>query len=169
MTIFDENLNECEVGVLGNLCLSGDQLTMGYLKNKEKNEESFFLKENVRWYKTGDLCYIDEDGNIMYSGRLDHQAKIQGFRVELGEIEYHAKEFLGNKNVVCMAYEDWENLTRIAMFIESKEFNPDEMIAYMRNKMPSYMIPSKFYYLPIFPLNANDKTDKVKLKSMIQL
>lgn len=169
MTIFDENLNECEVGVLGNLCLSGDQLTMGYLKNKEKNEESFFLKENVRWYKTGDLCYIDEDGNIMYSGRLDHQAKIQGFRVELGEIEYHAKEFLGNKNVVCMAYEDLENLTRIAMFIESKEFNPDEMIAYMRNKMPSYMIPSKFYYLPIFPLNANDKTDKVKLKSMIQL
>lgn len=168
MTIFDENLNECEVGVLGNLCLSGDQLTMGYLKNKEKNEESFFLKENVRWYKTGDLCYIDEDGNIMYSGRLDHQAKIQGFRVELGEIEYHAKEFLGNKNVVCMAYEDCENLTRIAMFIESNEFNPDEMIAYMRNKMPSYMIPNRLFFIPTFPLNSNDKIDKVKLKSMIQ-
>ena len=103
----------------------------------------------------------------MYSGRLDHQAKIQGFRVEMGEIEWHAREFLGDKNVVCMAFDNKDGLTEIAMFIESKEFDPNDMIAYMRTKMPSYMIPSRLFYVPTFPLNANDKTDKVKLKAMI--
>ena len=122
----------------------------------------------MRFYHTGDLCFKDADGDIMYLGRLDHQAKIQGFRVEMGEIEYHAMEFLGDKNVVCMAFESKDNLTEIAMFIESEAFDPDEMIAYMRTKMPSYMIPTRLFYVPVFPLNANDKTDKVKLKEMIK-
>ena len=121
----------------------------------------------MRFYHTGDLCFKDEDGDIMYSGRLDHQAKIQGFRVEMGEIEYHAREFLGGKNVVCLAFENEKALTEIAMFIEAEEFNPDEMLTYMRTKMPSYMIPTRLFFVPVFPLNANDKTDKVKLKAMI--
>lgn len=168
MTIFDEQGNECAIGVMGELCLSGPQLTKGYHKNEEKNKDAFFMKDGIRWYRSGDLCYKDEDGDIMYSGRLDHQAKIQGFRVEMGEIEWHAREFLGEKNVVCMAFDNKDGLTEIAMFIEAEEFSPDEMIAYMRTKMPSYMIPTRLFYVPVFPLNANDKTDKVKLKAMIQ-
>ena len=170
--ILDEQGNELPVGEKGELCIAGDQVTKGYWKNEEKNESSFFIQEvdgkNLRFYHTGDLCYKDADGDIMYSGRLDHQAKIQGFRVEMGEIEYHAREFLGGKNVVCLAFDNKESLTEIAMFMESEEFNPDEMIAYMRTKMPSYMIPSRLYYVPLFPLNSNDKTDKVKLKAMIE-
>lgn len=167
MDIFDENKNECPVGTLGELCLSGNQLTKGYHKNEEKNKEAFFEKNGVRWYRTGDLCFKDKDGDLMYSGRLDHQAKIQGFRVELGEIEYHAKEFLGDTNVVCIAFDNKDGLTEIAMFMETEEFNPEELIAYMRTKMPSYMIPTRLFYVSTFPLNANDKTDKVKLKTMI--
>ena len=170
--ILDENGNELPAGEKGELCIAGDQVTKGYWKNDEKNVSSFFFKEvngvNMRFYHTGDLCYKDEDGDIMYSGRLDHQAKIQGFRVEMGEIEWHAREFLGDTNVVCMAFENKDALTEIAMFIEKEEFSPDEMIAYMRTKMPSYMIPTRLFYVPVFPLNANDKTDKVKLKAMIQ-
>lgn len=169
--ILDEQGNELPAGDKGELCIAGDQVTKGYWKNPEKNESSFFYKEvngeRLRFYHTGDLCYKDEDGDIMYSGRMDHQAKIQGFRVEMGEIEYHAREFLGGKNVVCLAFDNKEFLTEIAMFMESQEFNPDDMIAYMRTKMPSYMIPTRLFYVPVFPLNANDKIDKVKLKSMI--
>lgn len=169
--ILDEQGNELPAGGKGELCIAGDQVTKGYWKNPEKNESSFFYKEvngeKKRFYHTGDLCYKDADGDIMYSGRLDHQAKIQGFRVEMGEIEYHAREFLGGTNVVCLAFDNKEGLTEIAMFMEAKEFNPDEMIAYMRTKMPSYMIPTRLFYVPVFPLNANDKIDKVKLKSMI--
>lgn len=170
--ILDDAGNELPIGEKGELCIAGDQVTKGYWKNEEKNASSFFYKEvdgrNMRFYHTGDLCYKDADGDIMYSGRMDHQTKIQGFRVEMGEIEYHAREFLNNKNVVCLAFENKEALTEIAMFIETEEFNPDEMIAYMRTKMPSYMIPSRLFYVPVFPLNSNDKTDKVKLKEMIK-
>lgn len=169
--ILDEQGNELPAGEKGELCIAGDQVTKGYWRNPEMNESSFFFKEvngeQMRFYHTGDLCYKDEDGDIMYSGRLDHQAKIQGFRVEMGEIEYHASEFLGGTNVVCLAFDNKDKLTEIAMFIETQEFNPEEMITYMRKKMPSYMIPTRLFYVPVFPLNANDKIDKVKLKTMI--
>ena len=168
MAIFDEHDNECAVGVMGELCLSGPQLTMGYHKNEEKNKEAFFLKNGIRWYRSGDMCYKDEDGDFMYSGRLDHQAKIQGFRVELGEIEFHAKMFLKDRNVACLAFDNKDGLTEIAMFIEAEQFDPEELITYMRTKMPAYMIPARILYVPVFPLNTNDKTDKVRLKAMIQ-
>lgn len=165
--ILDENGNELPAGEKGELCIAGDQVTAGYWKNEEKNQSSFFMKDGKRFYHTGDLCYKDEDGDIMYSGRLDHQAKIQGFRVEMGEIEWHAREFLKDKNVVCLAFENSENLTEIAIFVESEQFDNTELVVYMRGKMPSYMIPTKWIYVPVFPLNGNDKIDKVKLKAML--
>lgn len=167
--ILDENGNELPVGEKGELCIAGNQVTSGYWNNEEKSQSSFFIKDGKRFYHTGDLCYKDADGDIMYSGRLDHQAKIQGFRVELGEIEFHAREFLQGKNVVCIAFDNDKGLTEIAIFIESEAFDNSELVAYMRNKMPSYMIPTKWVYVPAFPLNANDKTDKVNLKKMIKL
>lgn len=168
MAIFDENQNICKTGDLGELCLSGEQLTPGYLNNPEKNAAAFFIKDGVRWYRTGDLCFQDEDGDIMYSGRLDHQAKIQGFRVEMGEIEFHAREYLAGPNVVCLAYDNKEGLTEIAMFIESEKQPTDKLIAYMKTKMPIYMIPTKVYFVPIFQLNGNAKIDKNILKAMIK-
>lgn len=169
--ILDENGNELPAGEKGELCIAGDQVTKGYWKNPEKNESSFFLKEvngkQMRFYHTGDLCYKDTDGDIMYSGRMDQQAKIQGFRVELGEIEYHARVFLNNTNVVCMAYQNENDLTQIAMFIEANEFNTNDLVSYMRGKMPQYMIPSKFIFVPVFPLNSSDKIDRNKLKSQL--
>lgn len=165
--ILDENGNELPAGEKGELCIAGDQVTAGYWKNEEKNQSSFFMKDGKRFYHTGDLCYKDEDGDIMYSGRLDHQAKIQGFRVEMGEIEWHAREFLKDKNVVCLAFENRDHLTEIAIFVESELFDNTDLVAYMRGKMPPYMIPTKWVYVPVFPLNGNDKIDKVKLKAMI--
>ena len=81
--VLDENGNECKTGEKGELCIAGEQVTKGYWKNEKMNANSFFYKEingeSLRFYHTGDLCYMDIDGDIMYSGRLDHQAKIQGF------------------------------------------------------------------------------------------
>ena len=171
--ILDEKGNELPTGEKGELCVAGDQITSGYFNNPEKNEESFFMKiidgKQVRFYHTGDLCYKDKDGDIMYSGRLDHQAKIQGFRVEMGEIEYHARVFLKESNVVCLAYDNKDSLTEIAMFIEMVEQDTKGLLDYMKTKMPSYMIPTKIYFVPVFPLNSNDKIDKKQLKSLIQL
>lgn len=169
--IVDENCQELPDGEKGELCIAGEQVSPGYWHNEEKNSEAFFTKEiygaPIRFYHTGDLCYRDSDGDIMYSGRIDHQAKIQGFRVELGEIEYHAREFLKEKNVVCIAFDNSEHLTEIAMFIESQEFDTKELISNLRTKMPAYMIPTRLIFVPVFPLNGNDKIDKVKLNELL--
>ena len=171
--ILDEQGREVAQGEKGELCVAGKQVTCGYYKNTEKNAQSFFIKEfcgkQMRFYRTGDLCYEDEDGDIMYYGRIDHQAKIQGFRVEMGEIEFYAHAFLNGINVVAIPFDNAEGLTEIALFVEADEFDTKPLIEYMRSKMPKYMIPARFYFLSTFPLNNNAKTDKVILKSMIEI
>jgi len=174
----------------GELCVAGPQVTPGYWNNPEKNAEAFFELElpadtlhttqtlrtthytlhnqKLRFYHTGDLCYWDESGNIMYSGRIDQQAKIQGFRVELGEIEFHAREYYNKeKRVMAIAFQNEKNLTEIAMFIESAEMDTKALEAYMRTKMPHYMIPTRFIFLPEFPLNKSEKVDRNALKAML--
>ncbi len=168
MKIFGENDKESGAGELGELCLSGDQLIPGYLNNPDKNKDAFFIKENVRWYKTGDKCFFDSDGDIMFLGRLDNQAKIQGYRVELGEIEYYAKEFLKDRNAVAIVFDNQANLTEIALIIESGCFVSDSLLRYMHSKLPSYMIPSKILFTPALPLNINGKIDRNHLKELIK-
>lgn len=171
--IVDEKGNVVSCGTKGELCVAGGQVTPGYLNNPLKNSESFFEKEyngvTLRFYHTGDLCYEDSEGDIMYSGRLDHQAKIQGFRVEMGEIEFHTREFLNGTNAVCIAFDNNKGITEIAMFIESAEFEVSDLMSYLKTKMPQYMIPHHVFFEPTFPLNTNAKIDKVVLKSKIRI
>lgn len=149
----------------GELCVAGEQVTPGYWNNEEKNASSFFVRDSIRYYHTGDLCYWDESGNILYCGRIDQQAKIQGFRVELGEIEYHAREFYNKEyRVVAIAFDNAQKLTEIALFIESREQETHELLAYLRSKMPHYMIPSRIIFEPNFPLNKSEKVDRNSLK-----
>ncbi len=149
----------------GELCVAGDQVTPGYWKNREKNDASFFVRDGVRYYHTGDLCYWEETGDIMYSGRIDQQAKIQGFRVELGEIEHHAREFYNKQyRVVAIAFDNAQKLTEIALFVEAQAEDTKLLIDYLRSKMPHYMIPTRFVFVPNFPLNKSEKIDRNELK-----
>ena len=166
--IIDESGDIISNQAKGELCVSGAQVTPGYWNNPEKNYSSFFQKDGKRFYHTGDLCYWDRSGNIMYSGRIDQQAKIQGFRVELGEIEYHAREFFHNKQrVIAIAFKNHQNLTEIALFIEMAEENSKTLVEYLHSKMPNYMIPTKIVFIEEFPLNKSEKIDRNKLKQMI--
>lgn len=170
--IIDEEGKELGNGQKGELCVSGDQVTQGYWNNKEKNAVSFFDKlvdgRMQRFYRTGDLCFVDDSGNMMYVGRIDQQAKIQGFRVELGEIEYHTREFYDQQvRAVSIAYANKSNLTEIALFVESKEIDKEALVSYLRMKMPSYMIPARIVPVESFPLNNSDKIDRNKLKSLL--
>ena len=155
-------------GEKGQLCLGGVQLTPGYWKNEEKNKETFFYTEyngaTTRFYKTGDLCLADGDGDIMYLGRIDSQIKVQGFRVELSEIEFFAKEYLQKINAVAIAFTNQISNTEIGMVIESGEFDTKELINYMKTKMPGYMIPTQVRFVNSFPLNTNGKIDRKPLK-----
>lgn len=168
MIVADAEGRELPVGQQGELCLAGQQLTPGYWKNPEKNREMFFTsEEGTRYYRTGDLCVMDDAGDFLYYGRLDFQAKIQGYRVELGEIEFHVREYLKKVNVAAVAFTNASGNTEIALFVESEKMPEEELRAYMRCKMPSYMIPSRIVFVPQFPLNANGKTDRNRLKAML--
>lgn len=152
----------------GELCVAGDQVTPGYWNNQEKNESSFFVHNGQRYYHTGDLCYWEETGDIMYSGRIDQQAKIQGFRVELGEIEHHARCFYqNNRRVLAIAFENAQSLTEIALFVESETEDSKPLVDYLRGKMPHYMIPTRILYEPTFPLNKSEKVDRNTLKQKL--
>lgn len=170
--IIDEDGNIVNDSAKGELCVSGAQVTPGYWNNPERNEASFFIKEingqEVRFYHTGDLCYYGEGGNILYCGRIDQQAKIQGFRVELGEIEFHARDFYNKeKRVVAIAFDNDKKLTEIALFIESSSIDEAKLLEYLRSKMPHYMIPSRIICLNEFPLNKSEKIDRNELKKKL--
>ncbi len=168
--IVDEYKNILGKGEKGELCLGGDQLTPGYWNNEEKNKESFFDIEykgkSTRFYRTGDLGFMDDDGFFMFIGRIDFQAKIKGFRVELTEIEFHAKATLGKVNVAAIAYKNRVGETDLGMVVESEDCNVEKLINYMKTKLPNYMIPVSVKLVKEFPLNKNGKIDRKVLEQL---
>jgi D-alanine--poly(phosphoribitol) ligase subunit 1 len=155
----------------GELCISGDQVTRGYWNDPEKNQVSFIEKgmngKITRFYRTGDLCFIDEEGDIMYSGRLDFQVKIQGFRIELSEIEYHARNHVKGQNVAAIAFENGSGNSEIALIVEGALADANNLLDYLKLKIPYYMIPSRIIEMKQFPLNSNGKIDRNMLKKSI--
>jgi len=166
--VVDENCNVLPKGEKGELCISGKQVSPGYWNSREKNTLAFFEKQwngiTERFYHTGDLCYIDTDDSIMLFGRLDSQAKIQGYRVELGEIEHHAREYLNGNNAVALTFINSIGNTDLAIFVEGKEIDIAALTDYLRSKVPPYMVPTAIVVEKEFPLNSNGKVDKKKLR-----
>ncbi|MEP5341504.1 MAG: AMP-binding protein [Algibacter sp.] len=172
--IIDKDKNEVDIGNSGELALSSKQLTPGYWKNKTKNQDSFFTKlidsKPIRFYKTGDLCYIDSSNNYMYLGRIDFQVKIRGFRIELPEVEYHAKSHCHKKlNMVAIDIINTLGNAELALAIESEPFNPVEIINNMKAKMPEYMVPMHVQFIKEFPYNTNGKIDRKKIRSYFNI
>lgn len=171
--VIDEENNILPPNEKGELCLSGDLLTPGYWKNNKKNKEAFFLKlyngVKTRFYKTGDICVIDNEKDILYVGRSDSQVKIQGFRIEISEIEYHARSFFDKKNLVILPFSNKLKNNEIALIIEGVPFPKKEVIDYLKSKLPFYMIPTRVEFVEEFPLNTSGKTDKKMLKIKLNL
>jgi amino acid adenylation domain-containing protein len=167
--IVDEYLKILPSGEKGELCLSGVQVTPGYWNNDEKNKESFFKviidKKEEIFYRTGDLAYIDEQGDFMFLGRLDYQVKVDGFRIELGEIEHHVRHHTNLTNVVAAPINNKVGTAEIHLFMENYNGDSNELAARLKEKIPHYMIPSYFHSVLAFPLNANGKVDR---KALIQ-
>lgn len=169
--ITDEERHIMGKTIKGELCIAGDQITPGYWNNPDKNRSSFFeldiQNRLFRFYRTGDLCFIDDDDDIMYSGRLDHQVKIQGFRIELSEIEHHAREYVKDHNVIAVVFEGSYGNCEIALFVEGTISDTTSLVDYLKSRMPYYMIPSRIIERAEFPLNSNGKVDRNSLKNQL--
>lgn len=166
--IVDDQLNEVPRGEKGELCIAGSQLTGGYINNPEKNLEAFFEKNGIRFYKTGDICFRDADGDLSYCGRIDHQVKLQGFRVELSEIEFYAKQCLNGINTVAIVRANEKKIDELHLFTEQTDITDEHILELLKTKLPAYMIPQFIHRVTSFPLNANGKIDRKSLSAQIR-
>jgi amino acid adenylation domain-containing protein len=165
--VLDPYLEPLPVGVSGELHLGGVGLARGYFERPDLTAEKFvphpFGKPGDRLYKTGDLARYLPDGNIELIGRMDHQVKIHGHRIELGEIVAALKQVPEVEQAVAVAREDHPGSKRLAAYVvldASAKSSPQELRKLLKEKLPDYMVPSAIVVLDKLPLSPNGKVDR---------
>jgi amino acid adenylation domain-containing protein len=170
--VVDGQFHRVAPGESGELVLGGSQVTAGYINNPEKTKESFVEPSDLgpgRWYRTGDLVQFGTDGNIRYKGRVDHQIKIRGYRVELAEIENVLREATGQDLAIAVPGINSEGLVDRVVGVSLHSTVPKpEILAFCKERLPNYMVPSEVIFLETFPMNANGKVDRGALQNIIK-
>jgi amino acid adenylation domain-containing protein/non-ribosomal peptide synthase protein (TIGR01720 family) len=167
--ILDQQLQPVPVGVLGELYLGGEQLARGYLNRPELTAEKFITnpfssKPGARLYRTGDMARWLSDGNIEFLGRKDDQVKVRGYRIELGEIETVLQQAPGVQQSAVLAKEDKQGTKYlIGYLVTGSTYHKEEMIGYLKEKLPEYMIPGIWVTMESMPLNTSGKIDRKQL------
>ena len=172
--IVDKQLNRLPVGAVGELWVSGPQVSRGYLNRPEKTAETYLANpfttdaKYSRVYRTGDIVRYLSDGNIQFVGRRDGQVKIRGFRIELKEVEAVIREYPGIKDATVQAF-DYDNGGKyIAAYIVSdQQVDIKELNAFIGKQKPSYMIPAATMQIDAIPLNQNQKVNRKALPAPV--
>ena len=154
---------------VGEICIRGTCLTMGYYRNPEKTGEAFVQNPlNDRFpeliYRTGDLGKWTDRGELEFAGRKDYQIKHMGHRIELGEIEVNVN-MMDRIQTCCCIYDKASD--KIVLYYVG-DMPLKELVTVLREKLPRYMIPNKVIQLETMPLTANGKLDRVTLKKMFE-
>jgi amino acid adenylation domain-containing protein len=168
--ILDRNLRPVPIGVVGNIYIAGEGLARGYLARPELTAEKFiphpFANEpGQRLYNTGDLGRFRKDGAIEYKGRTDHQVKIRGSRVELGEVESALLTHPGILEGIVLVQPDNSGENQLTAYVRARSAAPSarEVRAYLRDKLPEFMAPAMVVVLDDFPRTASGKVDRLRL------
>ena len=169
--LLDENLKEVtKQGEVGEICVSGTALALGYYNKKPETDAAFLQNPlNTHYlepiYRTGDLGYYNNEGELCFIGRRDFQIKYMGHRIELSEIEAAISKIEGVDKVVVLFSEKEEKIWAFYKgSIEAKEIAKT-----LKVTLPQYMIPGKFEQVDHFDLTENGKTDRKKLKKEYDL
>ncbi len=174
--LLDRHLQPVPIGVPGELHIGGVGLARGYLNRPELTGEKFIPnpyltgtpteysdEPRARLYKTGDLARYCSDGSIEFLGRIDHQVKLRGFRIEPGEIEAVLVKHPAVREAVVVAREDESGNKRLVGYVVPSQ-KPAPSISTLRShlkeQLPEYMIPSTFMLLDALPLTPNGKVDR---------
>lgn len=156
-------------GEIGALHLGGAQVAAGYLNDPDRSDRAFVALpgRSGRFYDTGDLV-SQRPGGLHFHGRRDFQAKIRGYRVELGEIETALRPQFPGANVVALTWPPADvNATHVIGVIETDQTAPRLDRSALGAQLPDYMIPSNVFGLPAFPRNASGKIDRPAIARMI--
>ena len=163
--LLDDKNNEVKsIGKVGEICVRGTALALGYYGNNEQTAKNFLQNPlNTKYrdllYKTGDLGYYNDDGDLMFSGRKDFQIKHQGHRIELEEIQI-ALEKLDEIKRACILYNE-EKSKIYAYYIGN--IDKKELHEKLKDILPVFMMPNVMIQVDNFPLNKNGKIDRKAL------
>ncbi|MBD1938352.1 non-ribosomal peptide synthetase [Microcoleus sp. FACHB-68] len=172
--LLDNNRQPVPIGVPGEMYIGGAGVARGYLNRPELTAERFISncfsdEPEARLYKSGDLARYLPNGELEYLGRIDHQVKIRGFRIELGEIEAALSQHPSVAEAVVIAREDELGDKRLVAYIVADEplidsqvspIKYSELRSFLKEKLPEYMVPAAFVFLPSIPLTSNGKVDR---------
>ena len=166
--ITDKYMNPVPIGVTGEICIAGDGVGAGYLNRPELTAEKFIDNPfgEGKLYRTGDLAYWREDGNIVFVGRNDFQVKIRGLRIELGEIEKAITAVDGIVSGVVVVRKDKTDRQLICAFYTGEEKSAKELRAEIGKRLPKYMIPHIFMYLENMPMTTSGKINRNALPEL---
>ena len=161
--VVDAHLQPTPLGVPGELCIAGALLARGYLGRNALSAERFvadpFDDQGGRLYRTGDLVRWTADGQLEYLGRIDHQVKVRGFRVELGEIEAWLLAQPEVREAVVVA-RPGDAGVRLLAYVSGASLQGAELRRQIASELPDFMVPASVVVLDRLPLNANGKIDR---------
>jgi amino acid adenylation domain-containing protein len=166
--VVDRHYRLLPCGVPGELWLGGEGLARGYLGRPDLTAERFvpdpFGGAGERLYRTGDLARWSPSGELEFLGRIDHQVKVRGFRIELGEVEAALETHPAVEKAVVMASPDGQSLD--AWIVSSAPVAPADLRAFLRARLPEYMVPAAVVPLERIPMTPNGKVDRRALAGL---
>lgn len=167
LLILDRYKKLCGVGVIGEIHISGLNVTKGYFKDQEKTDQTFISNNGEIMYMTGDYGYYQPDGNVGFIGRQDGMVKVRGYRIEIGEIEKAMLEIDRVVEVAVIAKKESETNNLYCYYVSDKEMDEQLLLNCLIKKLPRYMIPIRFIWMNSFPATPNGKVNRKALQDSI--
>jgi acyl-coenzyme A synthetase/AMP-(fatty) acid ligase len=173
--VLDEKMKPVEPDAIGELYIGGTGVSPGYWRDGGKTASAFVAdpfspNSGGRLYRTGDLARIGKDGLVYFLGRRDSQIKSRGYRIELGEVEaaLNGVTVLKESAVVATPTQGFESVAICCAYSPAPgvQVTPIQLRDLLKDKVPSYMLPSRWKQMERLPRNANGKTDRVALKEL---
>ena len=168
--VLKDDDTEAAVGEVGELCVRGSGVALGYYGNRSKTDEVFVQNPlnplyNDIIYRTGDLVKPEADGNLVFVSRKDFQVKHKGNRIELGEIEVAVNAIEGVTNAACIFDHEQDKLV---LYYTTANGQPMDIINLVKERIPVYMFPEVVNHLVQMPYNLNGKIDRIELKKQYE-
>lgn len=164
--LFNSCMNLMPFNTIGEMYIGGDCLSKGYLNLPKVTENSFIknpFNENEILYKTGDLAKLHTNGSMEYIGRCDFQIKINGYRIETGEVQSQILKYPNIKDCYVIDMQIKNNKELCAYYVENKHVDIDDLISTLDKKLPNYMIPKHFIKMSSLPMTVNGKINRKEL------
>jgi amino acid adenylation domain-containing protein len=167
--VLDAGMNPVPIGIYGELHVGGEGLAHGYVNRPALTAAQFIpdpfsVLPGARLYRTGDLVRYHEDGNIEFAGRLDYQVKVRGFRIELADIEAALNQHEAVRASVVAVHQETTEDKRLVAYLVAEDGaqtpNVTQLRAYLKERLPEYMVPASFLFLRRFPLTPSGKIDR---------